>query len=65
MLGYDLQISTVTQTVMAGNVNMVMYIWLYKIYKITFPMYNQSLSNSVGSVTAPKAERSRFGFSMV
>jgi len=30
MLGYELQISTVTQRVMAGLVNRVMYIWLYK-----------------------------------
>ena len=30
MLGYDLQTSTVTQRLMAGHVNRVMYIWLYK-----------------------------------
>ena len=48
MLGYDLQISTVTQRTMAGFVNRVMYIWLNKGQEISILFtINHALTQTV------------------
>jgi hypothetical protein len=46
-------------------VNRVMCVWFYKREEISFPVYNQSLSNSVGRGTAPQPGRLRFVFLIV